>query len=85
MLFINAVSKDHSELRVIYSPEHPEIEFQYPMKQIIESVKNGRIYKTTYVSDGKYVEGEIVEVVNGNLQTKRNDTELDNLSNLPKF
>jgi len=89
MTYINQVKKDKSgkivELRLIYSLQRPDIEFQFSVETVKKGIEKGYEYKTVNTVDNVLQEGADVILVNGHLSTKKNDTEVDNLSNLPTW
>jgi len=90
MLYISSLKKNPQgeieSVKVIYSPEHPEIEMIFPFSQMFDSIKTKQIeYRTAIKINGKFQDGANLHIQNGHLVTSANGTVLDNLGNLPLF
>ena len=89
MLYITEISECKKHLRVIYSLERPDIEFQWDIGAVINGLEKGHKYKTAYSQNGNLGGGANVDlIIDGNhsyLRTSKNSTIEDNLGNLPTF
>lgn len=55
-------------------------------KKVVKHVKKGKDIRTAYLDDGRWTEGDKVELHKGKwLKTSGNDKEEDNIGNLGKF
>ena len=86
MLYIKEISKNHDEVKVIYSLERPDIEFVWSFEIIKEAIRKGHDYKTVYTENNRLVEGAEVFLSSYDfLTTKPNHENKDNLSELPTY
>jgi len=93
MLYIKEINKVNDiikNVRVIYSIERKDIEFEWGISAIISGLKKGHKFRTVYYNtSGVLVEGADVELIeDGNtkyIRTHKNDTSNDNLNKLPTF
>ena len=85
MLYIKEVSKNHKDVKVIYSIERKDIEFIWSFNTIKTAIEKGHKYKTVFEENDKLVEGAEVIIHEDFLTTERNHEIKDNLNELPRF
>ena len=92
-MYIVGVHKEDNkitELKVVYSLERPDIEFQWSVDVVAKGILKGNSKKTAYKITDDYLRvGSDVCVIETDgtyeLRTKANDILVDNLGELPNF
>jgi hypothetical protein len=90
MLYVIALNKNAKgeivKLKTMHSPEVPDYTGIVSYNNLINFMKEGTIrYSTAIQINGEWKKGAQLELVDGHLRTKGNNTTLDNLDNLPLF